>query len=148
MKIHGQSLIELLNHSNGNSGYFSYSNENQNPMSAGEVTIWNVLHCQQAKGTEDKLWYNVIFIKVIFSSSNWFCNISLTLSCIKKRFSKSGLRSWQMNLIMLCIVLWQWQILHKNNSNKQAVSSFQNKRLCFNFSVNSKNLRPLQCQTL
>lgn len=39
MKIHGQSLIELLNHSNGNSKYFSYSDENQNPMSPGEVAV-------------------------------------------------------------------------------------------------------------
>ena len=41
MKMHGQSLIELLNCSNGNSGVFPYSNEKRkfkNPVSAEEVT--------------------------------------------------------------------------------------------------------------
>lgn len=50
-------------------GFFPYSNEKKilkNPVSAGDVTVWNALQSEQAKVTEEKLWYNVIFIKVIF----------------------------------------------------------------------------------
>lgn len=49
-------------------GFFLYSNEKKikNPASAGEITVWNALQSQQAKGTEEKLSYNVSFRKVIF----------------------------------------------------------------------------------
>lgn len=57
--------IELQHWKSGGFSVFKWKKK-KNPMCAREVTIWNALHSQQVKGTEEKLWYNVIFIKVIF----------------------------------------------------------------------------------